>query len=170
MSYYIVNNEKHAYVAIDKNSCMSLTTSRDRAKRFTEKAAQNYINHSLSMDGHKYGIIWEGDAPEDSMKAICVVRYKIPSLKDNQWIKKAKDELRDQIQQCDLEMSDIYHFAYLHPRLPADKGYKLYQKLRDVVALRAEAKIQLNALCTLDDTAKPYRPRTFLYKELEENL
>ena len=171
MSFYLFNKKKSAYITIDQFARASLTTDANKAKRFAEKAAINYLNNQLNQTKGEYRIIPCGeDVKSEATTATLVKSADIVELRENPWIKKAVEELNDQLQQCDLQMSDLYHYAYLHPRLPADKGYKLYRILSRVAGRRAEIKIQLSAIQNCTEVRKPYNPRTELYGNLDEIL
>lgn len=168
---YLYNRKKSAYVTIDSLAHMSLTTDIQKAKSFTREAATNYINNQLRPERGNYAIIPYETDEKTAPKAVKLIS---PPLKENKWVNKAIDELCEQIQQYDLQMSDIYHFAFIHPNLPANKGYKLYRKLSDVAGARAKAKSQLRAIQKCieaeSEEEKTYKPRTSVYKELETGI
>lgn len=169
LSFYLYNSAKKAYLTIDKTARASLTTDIRKAKQFEEQKAMNYLNNQLRLDRGDYKMIPVDPAQVQTfMPNEKGLGDQIVPLGENQWVRKALDELVEQLSKLDLQLSDLYHYAYLHPNLPAHKGYKLYRILSKVAGRRAEVKIQLNALQNCVGVRKPYNPRTELYEKLSE--
>lgn len=182
MGVYLYNTQKNAYLGIDHRNCSFLTTDPRKAKVFSQVSAENYRTNQLKKVSGEFVIV--DNVPDLSTPAetatsipsdhyISSERYMIPavgSLRDNPHFSKALQELYDKRIELEHMMTDIYHYAYLHPKLSASKGYKLYCLLREVTARRAKVKKQINALLQCEEQTYDYKPRSALFDHLSDLL
>lgn len=181
MGVYLFNTQKNAYLGIDHRNCSFLTTDMRKAKVFSRVSAENYRNNQLRKVSGEFVLV---DCPDDPVlqraapqtpsgvnrpNAACRLP-EVQSLHDNPLFSQTLQELYDKRIELEHMMTDIYHYAYLHPKLSASKGYKLYCLLREVTARRAKVKKQINALLQCEEQTYEYRPRSDLFAHLSDLL
>ena len=166
--YVLYSPQKNVYVMLDPRNNVSLTTRKEIARRFTQKAGKNFLLNNMKGVVEKFRLEPVGLKDKDESQSILKVNA-CESIYGNSELKNLMDKLSGELSNFDLQLTDLYHFAGDHPRLSACKGYKVYRKLVAIVQKRAEVKLQMRTIQeAIQREKQPYNPRTGVYDELDK--